>query len=260
MNIQIVTWNVAGLKARLDTLVQWINQTKADIICLQEIKMTENNFPFDLFNDLGYEAVINGQAQFNGVAILYKKNINLINIIESPLVLKANARFIEATFTINNKFLNIACLYAPNGNPKFSDKYDYKIKWMENLYEYAKKNINKSLILAGDFNVIPNEKAAKNIDLWIDDALYAKEIRTLFNKICNLGFIDTSKINNKDYEYSFWDFRQNSWQRNNGIRIDFLLASPYIIDNLVTAYNYKEVRGWEKPSDHIPMAIELNFN
>lgn len=256
--MQIVTWNVAGLRARLFNLIEWIKISKADVICLQEVKAVESQISFSLFNDLGYEVILNGQPQFNGVAILYKKEIPLLNIETSNSILENDARYIEVCFEVDSEKLNIGCLYAPNGNPKYSDKYDYKLKWMEALYLHALANINKNIILAGDFNVIPNKIDAKNIELWLNDALYALEVRHLFKKIINLGFVDTNIINKDKHAYSFWDFRQNAWQRNNGIRIDFLLASPYIADKIIKSYDYKEVRDWGKPSDHIPVAVELN--
>jgi len=258
--MQIYTWNVAGLRARIDTITAWLKQIKPDIVCFQEVKCIENKFPYSIFDNLGYNVILNVQPQFNGVAIIYKKEISFLSIEESPIILKQDARFIEACFDLKKKPLYVSCLYAPNGNPKNSSKFTYKINWLNTLYEYCKKNIYKNIVLAGDFNVIPNEHNAKDISLWLNDALYAKPARDIFKKICNLGFKDANFLCNSKIEYSFWDFRQNAWQKNNGIRIDFLLTSPYTTDKIIRSYSDKHVRGWEKPSDHIPVSIELNVN
>lgn len=258
--MQICTWNVAGLRARIDIITHWLGSIKPDIVCLQEVKCTEDKFPYAIFYDLGYDIILNVQPQFNGVAIIYKKGIPFISIEESPDLLKHEARFIEASFDVMKKPLYVSCLYAPNGNPKNTSKFTYKLDWLNALYQYAKGNIKKNIILAGDFNVIPNENNAKDISLWINDALYAKSARDIFRKICNLGFKDTSILCNSKINYSFWDFRQNAWQKDNGIRIDFLLTSPYTTDKLIKAYSHKDVRGCDKPSDHIPISIELDIN
>lgn len=258
--MKICSWNVAGLRARLDNLVIWLKNANPDIVCLQEVKCEANKFPHQIFEKLHYKVLLNTQQQFNGVALLYKQNLRLNQIINATTILANEARFIEAQFNIGDKTLNIASLYAPNGNPKDSPSFTYKLKWLEELYKYSITKISENFILAGDFNVIPNVNDAKDITLWLQDALYDQRVRNFFKKLFYSGFYDTALFDKYAAPYSFWDFRQNSWQKDNGIRIDFLLTTPYLTDKVIKHYNYRAMRNWEKPSDHTPVGLELDID
>lgn len=257
----IATWNIAGIKARLGTLLHWIEDCNPDVICLQEIKSATEKFPFKEFEALGYHIALNTQPQFNGVAILSKERPSQIvwglNIIES----EAQARLIK--ITINNKCgpIHLYCLYAPNGNPIHSEKYNYKLTWLSAFYELLKTQAlaDEIMILAGDFNIISNKTDAKNIEQWKEDALYSLQARRSLSKIKQLGFFDANELCNLGPNYSFWDFQKGAWQKNNGIRIDFLLLSPKAADFLVSSYTQKHLRDWEKPSDHVPVTAKLNL-
>ncbi|CDO47105.1 exodeoxyribonuclease III [Bartonella henselae] len=260
--MKIVTWNIAGIKARHETLYQWLQQNRPDIVCLQEIKSTDKNFPRDAIESLGYHIETHGQKSFNGVAILSKKTPDEV-IRQLPGNDKdEQTRYIEAVYSTNKGVIRVASLYLPNGNPINSEKYPYKMEWMERLYTHAKSLLKyeEPLVLAGDYNVIPTPLDAKTPKEWSDDALFLPQTRQAFQRIIHLGFYDAIRNVTDTPSFSFWDFQAAAWRKNNGIRIDHLLLSPEAVDQLICAYSQKEVRGYQKPSDHTPVWIDLNFN
>ncbi|WP_332066227.1 exodeoxyribonuclease III [Bartonella sp. CB189] len=260
--MKIATWNVAGIKARHETLYKWLQKNQPDIVCLQEIKSTDENFPRDAIESLGYHVEIHGQKSFNGVAILSKKAPDEVTRQLPGDNSDKQARYIEAVYSINKKVIRIASLYLPNGNPVNSEKYLYKMEWMERLYRHAKLLLSyeEPLILAGDYNVIPAPLDAKKPQEWNNDALFLLQTRQAFQRIINLGFYDAIRSATSSPSFSFWDFQASAWLKNNGIRIDHLLLSPEAVDQLICAYSQTEVRGYLKPSDHTPVWIHLNLN
>ncbi len=263
MPLKIASFNVNSIKMRLQSVINWIDQSEIDIILMQETKTIDENFPYKDFNEIGLDVLASGQKSYNGVAIASKFKINEINRIlpfyNQDIIEDDQARFLHVK--IEN--INIICLYLPNGNPAPGPKYDYKINWMKRLIKYTEKiyDKNEPLILGGDFNVIQEDNDCYDVSKWQDDALYLKKTRKYMKELINIGLIDSYRLkypNSK--EYSFWDYQAGAWQKDNGIRIDFFLISPEIVDTLIDVGIDKSPRGQEKPSDHTPIWIEIeNF-
>ncbi len=260
--MKIATWNIAGIKARHETLCQWLQQSQPDIVCLQEIKSIDESFPRDTIENLGYHIETHGQKSFNGVAILSKKTPDEVIRRLPGNGNDEQARYIEAVYSTNKGVVRIASLYLPNGNPIESEKYSYKMEWMERLYAHTKSLLayEEPLILAGDYNVIPTTLDAKKPQEWNQDALFLQKTRKAFQRILYLGLYDAIRNVTDTPSFSFWDFQAGAWPKNNGIRIDHLLLSPEAVDHLICAHSQTEVRGYPKPSDHVPVWIHLNIN
>ncbi|AGF74668.1 exodeoxyribonuclease III [Bartonella australis AUST/NH1] len=260
--MKIATWNIAGIRARHETLRGWLQQNQPDIVCLQEVKTIDENFPREEIENLGYHIETHGQKNFNGVAILSKKTPDdVIRQLPGDDNDK-QARYIEAVYSTNKGVIRVASLYLPNGNPVNSEKYPYKMEWMERLYAHARSLLayEEPLVLAGDYNVIPAPLDAKKPQEWNNDALFLPQTRQAFQRIAYLGLYDAVRSVTDDPAFSFWDFQAGAWPKNNGIRIDHLLLSPEAADQLTCAYSQTEVRGYKKTSDHVPVWIELNLN
>ena len=257
--MKIASWNVNSVRARLDNIKKYINQSKPDILVLQEIKTQEQNFPYDDFKQLGYISYVHGQKSYNGVSILSKKKLIEINT-NLPNDKVKQSRFISTKIKIKSKFIELINIYVPNGNPVDTDKYFYKIKWLDLLINYLKKKVkeNNLLIITGDFNIIPEDIDAYDSEKYLNDALFRIEIRKKYREIINLGLIDVFRnFNKKDGQYTFWDYMKGSWQKNNGLRIDHMLVSNLLIDQVKDFEIKKKVRSQIKPSDHVP--IECTF-
>jgi exodeoxyribonuclease-3 len=257
----IATWNVNSVKAHMDVVLAWLKEASPDVVCLQEIKCEDTAFPAMAFAAEGYQSVVHGQKTYNGVAILSKTAPDGIVRGLPGNGSDEQARYIEAAFTLGSGQVRIGNLYLPNGNPAPGPKYDYKLAWMHHLRARAASLLEQeeTFILCGDYNVIPSEADARFPENWRKDALFLPETRTAFQSLLNLGLRDALRTLNpalKDH-YTFWDYQAGSWQKNNGIRIDHHLLSPQAADRLVSARIDKHVRGWEKPSDHVPVVIEL---
>src|SRR5262245_44218529 len=259
--MKIATWNVNGVKARIDGAVTWLKETNPDIACFQEIKCTDEAFPADAFEALGYNCAVHGQKGFNGVAILSKRPLDEVAVRGLPGdEPDAHARYIEAVLSRSRGILRIGCLYLPNGNPIGTDKFTYKLSWMQRLQSHTRDllRLEEPFLLAGDFNVIPEAVDARNPDAWHDDALFQPETRAGYRALLNLGLTDALRACHPEAGvYTFWDYQAGAWQKDHGIRIDHILASPQAADRLQTAGIDKFTRGWEKPSDHIPVWVEL---
>lgn len=257
--MKIASWNVAGIKARHNTLTKWLKWCDPDIVCLQEIKTVDSEFPGSEIEALGYHIETHGQKGFNGVAILSKTTPDEILRGLPGEDSDVQARYLEAVYSTNFGVVRVASLYVPNGNPVNSDKYPYKLRWYERFYNHSASllELEEPLVLAGDYNVISSALDAKNPEQWVGDALHLPESRKSFWKIMNLGFFDAVRSTTDKPSYSFWDFQSGAWQKNNGIRIDHLLLSPEAADKLENSVVQSEVRGWKKPSDHVPVCIEL---
>ena len=260
--MRIATWNVNSIKQRVENLGAWLRERQPDIVCLQETKTQDDSFPREPFEALGYNVAVHGQKTFNGVAILSKLAFDEV----TPRLPGDNeddhARFIEAVVSTQTGALRVASIYLPNGNPPNTEKYDYKIKWMKRLSHYTRERLQleEPLVLAGDYNVIPTEADVHDPRLWVGDALFLPATRQRFRALTHLGLVDAIRATTDDPGlYTFWDYQAGAWQKNNGIRIDHLLLSPQAADRLVTAGIDKHVRAWEKPSDHVPVWIELDL-
>ncbi|MFO1090101.1 MAG: exodeoxyribonuclease III [Hyphomicrobiales bacterium] len=262
--MDIATWNVNGVKARIDALLQWLKEAKPDVVCLQEIKCEDAMFPAGPIEDLGYNLAVHGQKGFNGVAVLSKRPIE-----EQGAGLAGNdgsdthSRYLEVvTSSPKGNVVRVACLYLPNGNPIGTEKFSYKLAWMDRLIARAKAllELEERLVLAGDFNIIPMPEDAKRPGDWVNDALYQPESRARYRELVYLGFTDALRsCHPGDPVYTFWDYQAGAFQRNNGIRIDHLLLSPQAADQLTACRVDKHVRGWERPSDHVPVVATFDL-
>ncbi len=258
--MRIVTWNINGIKARLPVVTDWLSQQKPDIVCLQEIKSVDENFPREPFEALGYNVETHGQKGFNGVAIL-----SLLPFDEVHRGLPGDdddvqARLIEGVFSTEKGVVRVCNIYLPNGNPVDSDKFLYKLNWMDRLHKFVQPRLEleEPFVLLGDFNLIPEEIDCHDPKSWWGDALYRPESLEKFRALCNLGLTDALRSVTDAPSYTFWDFQSGAWRRNHGIRIDHLMLSPQAADRLDGVIVHKELRGWDKPSDHV--AVEGNFS
>lgn len=262
--MKIATWNINGIKARHPNLIEWLKQENPDIACLQEIKSVDENFPREEIESLGYNLETHGQKSFNGVALLSKLPFDEVNrglpLLSENDEVDEQARFIEGVFSINSGAISVVSLYLPNGNPVDTEKFPYKLKWMERLEAWARKKLEQeeAFILAGDYNVIPMPEDCHDPKAWEGDALYRAESRTAFRRLLNLGLTEAIRTTTQaDKTYTFWDYQAGAWPKNNGIRIDHLLMSPEAAKLLKAADIDKHVRDWEKPSDHVPVWVDI---
>ena len=257
--MKISTWNVNSIRARIDNIKLYLSSSKPDIVLLQEIKTQEETYPFDEIKKLGYISYVSGQKSYNGVAILSKKKINDIDI-SLPGDSVKQARIISAKIQVKKKEINLINIYVPNGNPVDTEKYFYKVKWLDLLIKYLQKKIKneESILVCGDFNIIPEDVDVYAPEKYENDALFRIEIRKKYRQIINLGFTDTFRLFNKKQDnYTFWDYTSGSWQKNNGLRIDHLLATNNLIDQISKVEIKKNIRKQTKPSDHVP--VECTF-
>lgn len=260
--MKIVTWNINGVRARIGNLLHWLKESSPDIVCLQEIKSVDDQFPRAEIEALGYNVETHGQKGFNGVAILSKLRFDEVNRGLPGDEADEQARFIEGVFSTDKGALRVVSLYLPNGNPVGTDKFPYKLSWMARLERWATERLalEEALVLAGDYNVIPEAIDARFPEQWLGDALFQPETRQAFRRLKNLGFTEAVRaVTDKPDVYTFWDYQAGAWQKNNGIRIDHLLLSPEAANRLGSASIEKHVRAWEKPSDHVPVAIHLEL-
>ncbi len=256
--MKIATYNVNGINARLPVLLKWLKTSKPDVVCLQELKAPDEKIPKAEIRNAGYKALWHGQKRWNGVAILAREELE---IEEMSRGLEGEpedeqSRYLEAV--INETV--IGCLYLPNGNPAPGPKFDYKMRWFERLSKRAKELLdhNVPVVLTGDYNVMPTEKDVYKPERWVDDALFRPEVREAFHNLVAQGWTDAiRKLYPEETIYTFWDYFRNAYGRNAGLRIDHFLLSPHLSDRLKAAGVDKDVRGWEKSSDHAPVWIEL---
>ena len=253
--MKIATWNVNSIRARIDNIKKYLKLSSPDILLLQEIKTEEINYPFKEIDALGYTSYVSGQKSYNGVSILSKLKLKSINKILPGDKIK-QARYISGELKYKDKNIEIINIYVPNGNPVDTDKYDYKLNWLEIFIKDIENKIkkNSSLIIAGDFNIIPEENDVYAPEKYLDDALFKIEVRKKYRTILNLGFQDMfRKFDKKDGNYTFWDYQKNSWNKNNGLRIDHILASNNLVDMIKKIEIKKKIRSQTKPSDHVPV-------
>jgi len=261
--MKIVTWNVNSVNARIENLVNFIKKDQSDIYLIQELKCTEDNFPYDKIENTGYSAYVNGQKAWNGVAILSKKPLKILNCKMPTFIDDENARLIETEIKLSKlkQSVKLFNIYLPNGNPIETEKFDYKIKWMKKFNDYILDlyNKNKPIIIGGDFNVIPTDEDVYSPENYKNDACAHPKTREQYRILINSGFTDTVKyfINGKT-NWTFWGYRGGGWQKGNGLRIDHFLTSPEITDLIQSVKIDRVPRGWEKPSDHTPVILEIN--
>jgi exodeoxyribonuclease-3 len=257
--MKIVTFNINGIKARAETLLRWLDEKTPDVVLLQEIKSVDENFPTEIFEERGYNVATHGQKGFNGVAILSKYPLEDVvrGLPGDPD--DEQARWIEAT-VVGDRAVRLCGLYLPNGNPAPGPKYDYKLAWMERLRARAEALLADEMpaLMAGDYNVIPQWEDAKHPEAWTEDALFRPESRAAFQRILNLGFTEAFRARVRGAgHYSFWDYQANSWERNNGIRIDHFLLTPQCADLMTDCWIEADERARSKPSDHVPVWLDL---
>jgi exodeoxyribonuclease-3 len=260
--MRIATWNVNSIRQRVDHLVTWLQERSPDVVCLQEIKCVDEAFPREPIEALGYNVVTHGQKTFNGVALLSRLPFDETHLGLAGDPTDEHARFLEGVVSLKHGALRLACLYLPNGNPPSTDKYPYKLSWMKRLFDYSVERLKteEPLILAGDFNVIPAAADVHDPALWVNDALFLPQTRERFQALLNLGLTDAVRaVTEEPGQYTFWDYQAGAWQKNNGIRIDHMLLSPQASDRLITAGIDRHVRTWEKPSDHVPVWVDLDL-
>lgn len=255
--IKIATYNVNGINARLPVLLRWLEEEKPDAVCLQELKAPQEKFPETAIRDAGYDVIWHGQKSWNGVAILSR--------VGEPIEIRRalpgdpadeHSRYIEAA--VNG--IIIGGLYLPNGNPYPGPKFDYKLRWVERLKIHAKELIDSAapVVLAGDFNIIPTDFDVYKPERWVDDALFRPEVKDAFKELIAQGWTDAiRKLHPEEKIFTFWDYFRNAYARDAGLRIDHFLLSPKIAKRLKACGVNKNVRGWEKSSDHAPVWIEI---
>ncbi len=259
--MKIATFNINGIKARAEALPRWLDDAQPDVVLLQEIKSVDENFPREMFEERGYNVETHGQKSFNGVAILSKLPLEDVTRGLPGHDADEQARWIEAT-VVGKKAVRICGLYLPNGNPVPGPKYDYKLAWMDRLYERAKDLLasEEPALMAGDYNIIPQAEDAKRPDAWREDALFRPDSRAAFRKILNLGFTEAFRARTQGPgHYSFWDYQAGAWNKNDGIRIDHFLLTPQAADLMRDCRIDAEVRGQEKPSDHVPVWVDFDL-
>ena len=260
--MKLASFNINGIKARIAALPEWLDEAQPDVVVLQEIKSVDENFPRDLFEDRGYNVETHGQKSFNGVAILSKLPLEDVTRGLPDDDSDEQARWIEATVVGDRNAMRVCGLYLPNGNPAPGPKYDYKLAWMKRLEARARDLLaaEEPAVMAGDYNVIPQDEDAARPEAWTKDALAMPETRAAYRRIVNLGFTDAFRARTQGPgQYSFWDYQAGAWNRNDGIRIDHLLLTPQAADLMRDCRIDKEIRAREKPSDHVPIWAEFDL-
>ena len=259
--MKIISWNVNSVRARIENIKDYIKDSDPDLLLLQEIKTQNENFPSDEFKNLGYISYVYGQKSYNGVAIISKKKLDKVDnsFIKDDL---KQSRIITAELKLKNKKIELINIYVPNGNPVDTEKYEYKKEWLKKFISNVKNKIQKNLniLIAGDFNIIPEEIDVHDFKRYENDALGRLEIRKKYRELINLGLTDVYRFKNKTkQEYTFWDYFAGSWQKNYGMRIDHFLLSNSLIENIKSININKKPRSKLKPSDHTPIELEIIY-
>ncbi|MFC0632906.1 exodeoxyribonuclease III [Brevundimonas balnearis] len=257
--MRIATWNVNSVNARLPTVLAWVEAASPDVLCLQELKCVDEKFPREPFESLGYNVETHGQKTYNGVALLSKLPVSDLRRGLPGDPSDEQARYIEAVIE-GARPVRVASIYLPNGNPIGTEKFAYKLAWFERLQRHAAEllALEEALLLCGDYNVIPEPEDARNPKAWTDDALFQPESRAAWRALKFQGFTDAHEAGNEpDGTYTFWDYQAGAWQRDHGIRIDHVLMSAQAADRFVGIETHRDARDMEKPSDHVPVVVEI---
>lgn len=256
LSLKLASWNVNSINARLPTITAWLKDAAPDVVCLQELKCVDAAFPTDAMADLGYTVLTHGQKSYNGVAILTKFPAEDVTRGLDGDPDDEQARYIEAVITTPAGLFRVASLYAPNGNPTDTAKFDYKLAWLARLRTQAEALLDTEdpVILAGDYNVIPRDVDVHDPAAWADDALLQPQSRAAFRAVEHLGYTDAYEaVDGRAHQYTFWDYQAGAWPKDHGVRIDHLLLSPQAADRLTGVEIARDTRGMEKPSDHAPI-------
>ena len=260
--MKLATWNGNSIKARTEVVVAWRKEAQPDVACFQELKCTNDTFPKEAFESLGYNCAVHGQKTYNGVAILSKRPMEDV----SPRLPGGDgddhARYIEAVIPAKQGVVRVASIYAPNGNPIGTEKFQYKLGWLDRLAKRAKELLanEEPAVLMGDINVIPEEDDCYDPKAWVNDALFQPESRAAYRRLQWLGYTDAFRACHAEtHQYTFWDYQAGAFQKDHGIRIDHILLSPQASDRLKGCGIAKHVRAWERPSDHVPVWCELDI-
>jgi exodeoxyribonuclease-3 len=259
--MRLATWNVNSVNARLETVLAWFETASPDVAVLQEIKCIDEKFPAEAFERLGYNVAVHGQKTYNGVAMLSKAPMEDIRRGLPGDESDEQARYIEAVVS-GPRPVRVIGIYLPNGNPIGTEKFAYKLAWMDRLNRHVRAllPLEEPMVVAGDYNVIPLEQDVEKPRDWLGDALFQPESRAAWRALQNLGLTDAyMAADGAPGGYTFWDYQAGAWPRNNGIRIDHALLSPQAADRLVRVDIHRDVRGGEKPSDHVPVVVELDL-
>ncbi len=259
--MRLATWNVNSVNARLETVLAWFEAASPDVAVLQEIKCIDEKFPAEAFERLGYNVAVHGQKTYNGVAMLSKAPMEDIRRGLPGDESDEQARYIEAVVS-GPRPVRVIGIYLPNGNPIGTEKFAYKLAWMDRLNRHVRAllPLEEPMVVAGDYNVIPLEQDVEKPKDWLGDALFQPESRGAWRALQNLGLTDAyMAADGAPGGYTFWDYQAGAWPRNNGIRIDHALLSPQAADRLVRVDIHRDVRGGEKPSDHVPVVVELDL-
>jgi len=260
--MKVTTWNINGVKARIESALAYLRQASPDVICLQEIKSITEAFPKEAFEDLGYQCAVHGQKGFNGVAILSKLPLEEVRTGLAGNDEDEQSRFIEAIISVPSGIVKVASIYAPNGNPVATEKFPYKLDWLQRLHAHFRELLAEEIpfVMAGDYNIIPEPIDAKRPSAWTSDALFQPESRAAYRRMLSDGLTDAIRLCHPGPGvYTFWDYQAGAFQKDDGIRIDHLLLSPQATDRLRSAGVDRFTRGWEKPSDHVPAWVELDL-
>jgi exodeoxyribonuclease-3 len=259
--MRIATWNVNSINARIERVLEWFEAVQPDVACLQELKCVDERFPYEGFERLGYNIATHGQKTYNGVAILSKRPLEDIRRGLPGDDFDDHARYMEAVVSGPTP-VRVASIYLPNGNPIGTEKFAYKLAWMDRLIAHARDllALEEPLAMAGDYNVIPEPEDCDNPPSWVNDALFTPEARASFRALKNIGLTDAyMEVDGRPGGYTFWDYQAGAWQRNHGIRIDHVLLSPQATDHLHSVEIHRDTRAKEKPSDHVPVVVELDL-
>jgi exodeoxyribonuclease-3 len=254
--MKIVTWNVNSIRARLDNVTEWLKETQPDIVLLQEIKCEDKDFPHSVIEDLGYNIALTGQKIYNGVAILAKKPIEDVTCGLPPFPEDDNSRYIEAVVGTTR----VASVYVPNGQAVGSEKYQYKMTFLERLRDHLSSILlyEEACVIGGDYNIAPEDRDISQPELWQGQVLCSPAERQHFQSLLHLGYYDAVRLHHEGPgPFSWWDYRSGAWQRDNGWRIDHLLLSPLAVDLTEASGVDRAPRGKEKASDHAPVWCEL---
>ena len=258
--MRIATWNVNSVRQRLGHLLDYLTASGPDVLCLQEIKCVDEAFPGAEIESAGYHCYVHGQKGFNGVAILSKRPAEVTRGLPGDEA-DVQSRYIEALVPDEaGRRVRVASIYLPNGNPPDTEKYPYKLGFMDRLTVRARMllSLEEPVVLAGDYNVIPEPRDVYEPQAWLGDALFLPETRSRFRRLLNLGFTEALRATSDEAGlYTFWDYQAGAWQRDKGLRIDHLLLSPQAADRLVSVAIDKHTRALDKPSDHVPIRIDL---
>lgn len=260
--MKIASWNVNSIKARLEVVRSWLDQTAPDVVCLQEIKTKDHAFVVQEFETRGYNCAVHGQKSYNGVAILSKRPLEDVVCALAGSEGDDQARYIEAVVPGAEGVVRVASIYAPNGNPTGSEKFPYKLAWLERLRHHFVELLanEEALVLMGDYNIIPQPEDCYDPKAWEGDALFRPESRAAWRRLTNLGLVDAIRAcHGTRRAYTYWDYQGGAWAKDNGLRIDHILLSPQAADRLKGCGIDRHVRAWEKPSDHVPVWCEVTI-